>query len=234
MHQQLILDISPAPQPTLENYIVGTNQQALAALQECRPGRAIYLWGVQGVGRTHLLKAMAHARQGLYFSAFTPSAQLLRFAQDDTPLPPLLAIDDVDLLNTAAQNALFGIYNRWRLLQGTKQAFIILTAGAKAPLHLTLRDDLRTRLAWDLVFYLEQLSDEARAQAIHNRAQARGLQLNPEVVRWMLTHYSRNMSRLSALVDALDHHSLVHKRAITIPFLRQLLAKHTAAKPYHD
>ncbi|HLS17566.1 MAG TPA: DnaA regulatory inactivator Hda [Paenalcaligenes sp.] len=234
MHQQLILDISPAPQPTLANYVVGTNQQALAALHECSPGRAIYLWGPQGVGRTHLLKAMAESHQGLYFSAFTPSAQLLRFTQDDTPLPTLLAIDDVDLLNTAAQSALFGIYNRWRLLQGSKQAFIILSAGAKAPLHLEIRDDLRTRLAWDLVFYLEQLSDEARAQAIQNRAQARGLQLSPEVIRWVLTHYSRNMSRLSALVDALDHHSLVRKRAITVPFLRQLLAEQTANKPHND
>src|SRR5690625_3982229 len=92
MHQQLILDISPAPQPTLANYVVATNQQALAALHECSPGRAIYLWGPQGVGRTHLLKAMAESHQGLYFSAFPPSAQLLRFTQDDTPLPTLLAI----------------------------------------------------------------------------------------------------------------------------------------------
>src|SRR5699024_7114850 len=192
MHQQLILDISPAPQPALDNYVVGTNQQALAALHECTRGRAVYLWGPQGVGRTHLLKAMATAHNGLYFSAFTPSAQLLRFAQDDTPLPTLLAIDDVDLLNTAAQSALFGIYNRWRLLQCSKQAFIILTAGAKAPLHLEIRYELRSRFAWDVVFYMEQLSDEARAQSIQNRVQARGLQLIPEVIRWVLTHYSRN------------------------------------------
>jgi len=234
MKQQLILDISPAPVPSLNNYVVGTNQQALDALQQCSPGRAVYLWGPQGVGRTHLLKAMAHAHQGVYLSAFTPSAQLLHYAQYDTPLPALLAIDDVDLLNTAAQGALFGLYNRWRLQQGTEQAFILLSAGSVAPLQLKIRDDLRTRIAWDLVFCLHHLSDEARAQAIKNRAQARGLQLSPEVVRWMLTHYSRNMSRLSALVDALDHHSLVRKRAITIPFLRQLLAEQTPTQTHHD
>src|SRR5690625_7907576 len=117
---------------------------------------------------------MATAHNGLYFSEFTPSAQLLRFAQDDTPMPALLAVDDVDLLNTAAQSALFGIYNRWRLLQGSKQAFIILTAGGQAPLHLGISADLRTRLAWGLVFDLEQLTDDASAQAIHKRAQARG------------------------------------------------------------
>ena len=101
-------------------------------------------------------------------------------------------------------------------------------------MHLKLREDLRTRIAWDLVFYLGQLCDDARAQAINSRAQARGLQLTPEVIRWMLTHYSRNMSRLSALVDALDHHSLVRKRAITIPFLRQLLAEQSPKKHDHE
>ncbi|HLS21837.1 MAG TPA: DnaA regulatory inactivator Hda [Paenalcaligenes sp.] len=234
MNQQLILDISPAPTPTLDNFIVGTNQQALQALQQCQPGRAVYLWGNQGSGRTHLLQAMVHEHQGRYFSAFTPSAQLLELSSDDTALPPLLAVDDIDLLNRAAQAALFGIYNRWRLLQGTKKAFILITAGAHAPMHLKLREDLRTRIAWDLVFYLEQLCDDARAQAINSRAQARGLQLTPEVIRWMLTHYSRNMSRLSALVDALDHHSLVRKRAITIPFLRQLLAEQSPKKHDHE
>jgi len=230
MNQQLILDISLAPIPTLKNFVVGKNQQALDALQGCGPGRSVYLWGNQGSGRTHLLRAMVNEHKGCYFSAFTPSAQLLHYAQEETALPHLLAIDDIDLLNSAAQSALFGIYNRWRLQQGTKKAFILITAGSKPPLYLAIRDDLRTRIAWDLVFYLEQLSDKARAQAMQNRAKARGLELSPEVVQWVLTHYSRNMTRLSALVDALDHYSLVHKRAITIPFLRQLLANHSPKK----
>src|SRR5690625_7810386 len=114
MHQQLILDISPAPQPALNNYVVGTNQQALAALRECSPGRAIYLWGPQGVGRTHLLKAMATAHNGLYFSAFTPSAQLLRRAQDDTPMPALLAGGDGELLHTSGQRGRSDSYSQWR------------------------------------------------------------------------------------------------------------------------
>ena len=111
MNQQLILDISPAPTPTLDNFIVGTNQQALQALQQCQPGRAVYLWGNQGSGRTHLLHAMVHEHQGRYFSAFTPSAQLLELSSEDTALPPLLAVDDIDLLNRAAQAALFVIFN---------------------------------------------------------------------------------------------------------------------------
>src|SRR3546814_3160180 len=46
-----------------------------------------------------------------------------------------------------------------------------------------LREDLRTRLGWDLVFRLELLSDEDRVQALRTRAGERGLQLSPEVIR---------------------------------------------------
>src|SRR3546814_7790214 len=87
-----------------------------------------------------------------------------------------------------------------------------------------LREDLRTRLGWDLVFRLELLSDEDRVQALRTRAGERGLQLSPEVIGWVLTHYARDMGRLSALVDALDRYSLEKHRAITLPLLKDLLA----------
>src|SRR3546814_7830418 len=41
---------------------------------------------------------------------------------------------------------------------------------------------------------------------------------------WVLTHYARDMGRLSALVDALDRYSLEKHRAITLPLLKDLLA----------
>src|SRR5690606_20009476 len=89
---------------------------------------------------------------------------------------------------------------------------------------MEVREDLRTRLGWDLVFRLEQLTDEERAQALHSRAADRGLTLSPEVVSWLLTRHERDMSRLSALVDALDRYSLARHRPITLPLLKDLLA----------
>ena len=66
MNRQLLLDVLPAPAPSLNNYIAGPNGEALAAVRALNPGRALYIWGAAGCGRTHLLRALtARAADGL-------------------------------------------------------------------------------------------------------------------------------------------------------------------------
>src|SRR5690606_9456422 len=115
-------------------------------------------------------------------------------------------------------------YPRRRESAPTRHAFALVLAGDRSPLAMEVREDLRTRLGWDLVFRLEQLTDAERAQALCSRAAQRGLDLSPDVVAWLLTHHDRDMSRLTALVDALDRYSLARHRAITLPLLKDLLA----------
>lgn len=224
MTQQLILDLLGAPPPSLDNFIVGENGAAVDALRHFQPGRAIYLWGPPGAGRSHLLKAMAAGPASHYFDAQSPSDNLRDLASAESASPALVAIDDVHLLDEPAQAALFALYNRWRETAAGERAFALLVAGDRAPLTMPLREDLRTRLGWDLVFRLEQLSDHDRADALRTQAGERGLQLSPEVIGWILTHYARDMGRLTALVDALDRYSLEKHRAITLPLLKDLLA----------
>ncbi len=224
MPRQLILDLLPAPPPTLDNFVVGDNAAAVDALRHWQPGRAIYLWGSPGSGRSHLLRAHCTTRDTLYVDAGQSGHQLAGLASRDQIDVRLIAIDDVDQLEPFAQAALFTLYNRWREAAATSRAFALLLAGDRAPMAMPLREDLRTRLGWDLVYRLQQLSDDDRAQALHARAAERGLQLAPEVVGWVLTHYTRDMNHLSALIDALDRYSLEKHRAITLPLLKDLLA----------
>lgn len=225
MSQQLLLDILPPSAPTLDNFVPGPNAAAVQALRQCGPGRAIYVWGAPGAGKSHLLQAMAGTQGGRYFAGHTPAATLLRLATGEAPVPACVAIDDITALAPAAQAAVFTLYNRWREQQATPHAFALLVAGPQAPLALPVREDLRTRLGWDLVFRLEQLSDAERAHALHTRAAERGLQLSPDVINWVLTHYDRHMGKLTALIDALDRYSLEKHRAITLPLLKDLLAR---------
>lgn len=224
MTQQLILDVLASPAPTLENFIAGENAAAVDALQRWQPGRAIYLWGPDGAGRTHLLRAMGCGEDAYYFGPEDDPALLKDTAAAETPPYRLIAIDDIQRLDADGQAGLFSLYNRWRELAAASDAFALIIAGDRAPMAMPLREDLRTRLGWDLVFRLQMLSDEDRAQALRQRAADRGLQLSPEVIGWVLTHYARDMSRLSALVDALDRYSLEKHRAITLPLLKELLA----------
>lgn len=228
MTQQLILDILPPSPKTLDNFIAGENHATLDALRHCQAGRAIYLWGPPGAGRSHLLHAVSGMANAIYFGANQDESELQELATADSIGYRLIAIDDVERLNSQQQAALFSLYNRWRESASSKNAFILIVAGDRAPMAMPLREDLRTRLGWDLSFRVHLLSDDDRAQAMRMRAHDRGLKLAPEVINWLLTHYTRDMSRLGSLVDALDRYSLERHRPITLPLLKELLASSQA------
>ncbi|NYT62079.1 DnaA regulatory inactivator Hda [Alcaligenaceae bacterium] len=224
MTQQLLLDLLMPSAPSLDNFVAGDNGAALDALRNWEPGRAIYLWGAPGSGRTHLLRAIAAGPGRLYQGPDDRAGILKDIATGDYLQHQLIAIDNIELLDADGQAALFALYNRWREVAATRYGFALILAGDRAPLAMPLREDLRTRLGWDLVFRLEQLSDPDRAVVLKARADERGLQLSPEVISWILTHYARDMNRLSELVDALDSYSLEKHRAITLPLLKDFLA----------
>ncbi|MBV2179885.1 DnaA regulatory inactivator Hda [Castellaniella sp. MT123] len=225
MTQQLLLDILPGALPTLETFVAGVNHAAVDAVRTLTPGHALYLWGGQGSGRSHLLRARAQDPDGHYLDARTPAHWLQSLATDEDRVLTLVAVDDVGELSDAAQAALFALFNRWRAAASTPDAFALLTAGDRAPLTMPLREDLRTRLGWDLVYRIEQLSDDDRAQALHDRALQRGLKLPDDVLHWILTHYDRDMGRLTTLIDTLDQYSLAQHRPVTLPLLKALLTR---------
>ncbi|HEX7386958.1 MAG TPA: DnaA regulatory inactivator Hda [Castellaniella sp.] len=231
MTQQLLLDILPGATPTLESFVAGVNSAALESVRQLTAGHALYLWGSAGSGRSHLLRARAQCPGGHYLDARAPAHWLHALALDEDRSLALVAVDDVGELNDAAQAALFALFNRWRAAATTPGAFALLTAGDRAPLTMPLREDLRTRLGWDLVYRLEQLTDEDRATALQERAASRGLKLSDEILHWILTHHDRDMGRLTALIDTLDHYSLERHRPITLPLLKELLAHPSGTQP---
>src|SRR5690606_12024346 len=226
MNRQLLLDVLPAPAPTLQNYIAGPNGEALAAARALQPGRALYLWGAAGCGRSHLLKGLAATPDAVYIDIQQDARALRRFANADSAaaIPRLIAVDDVHDMDDSRQAGLFALYNRWRECAATSHAFALAVAGDRAPLSMPLREDLRTRLGWDLLLRVEPLSDADKLAALSAQAAERGLQLAPEIIQWMLTHRERDIRKLAMLLDALDRYSLATGRPITIPLLRAMLA----------
>lgn len=226
MNRQLLLDVLPVPAPTLQNYIAGPNGEALAAARAWTPGRALYLWGAAGCGRSHLLKGLASTPEAVYIDIRQNARALRQLANADSAaaMPRVIAVDDVHDMDDARQAGLFALYNRWRECAATSRAFALAVAGDRAPLSMPLREDLRTRLGWDLVFRLEPLSDADKVAALSAQATERGLQIASEVIQWMLTHRERDIRKLAMLLDALDRYSLATGRPITIPLLRAMLA----------
>lgn len=212
---QLLLDITPDWWPTFDNFVVGQNRELVSVLHHALSGadaeRCIYLCGSSGSGKSHLLQACVSAAQNAQRDAI--------YAQGSVPrLADVVAVDDVEQLDEAAQIELFNLYNRVRDSGG-----ILLVSGSQSPLHLALRPDLRTRLGWGLVYQVHGLSDEEKAQALVSHTQARGFTLSHEVTQYLLRHGRRDLPSLLEVLDALDEHSLRLHRAPSVPLLKEVL-----------
>ena len=197
--RQLALGISPPPDPSFDNFVPGANGELLARLRELVDARLaesiFYLWGEPGSGRSHLLAAAARAATRA-----------------------LVVADDVETLDEAGQLALFNRINEARESGGA-----VLAAGSAPPAQLPLREDLRSRLAWGLVYQVKPLSDAERALYLHAEAARRGMRLADEVVWYLLTHVRRDLPSLGAILDELDRLSLERHRHITLPLVREAL-----------
>jgi DnaA family protein len=212
--KQLLLDIKPAPAPSLDNFIVGRNAEALASLKQAIAGgqpRFIYFWGESGSGKSHLLSACKAI--SMRVSSMNNQLQLVYSAGTT-----LAVADDVHLLDNEAQIALFNTYNQQKEIGGT-----LITAGLHAPTQMGLRDDLATRLAWGLVYQLHPLNDDEKASALKQHAKERGMKLPDEVTDYCLRFLRRDLPSLMAILDALDEWSLIEKKPVTVPMLRKLL-----------
>jgi DnaA family protein len=140
-------------------------------------------------------------------------------ALEQSNAPSIITVDDVDRLDDRLVGALFRILNG---VQASKNIHIMM-AGKTAPANLELREDLRTRLGWGLVFQTQLLDDDEKILALEQAAKARGLVLSSDVLPWLFNRFYRDMPNLMALIDALDAYSLETKRAVTLPLVRELL-----------
>jgi DnaA family protein len=222
--RQLLLDLSAQQPPTFDTFVTGQNAELLQRLHDIVAAHAqptlndrfIYLWGESGAGKSHLLHSLAHAH----------GASRLITAADDEPafdyLPAVQCylLDDCEQLSATAQIAAFNLFNQIRELGG-----YLISTGSLPPAQLQqqVREDLRTRLGWGLIYQLHGLTDDEKIAALTQSAQARGMTVSPGILNYLLTHYRRDMPSLSRMLDALDRYSLETKRPITLPLLRDLL-----------
>jgi DnaA family protein len=184
----------------------------------------LVLWGPQGVGKTHLLRAAAAAAAGKrpVLCCAEPGS-----LPSDPPLPTTLAlVDDVDRADAAAQGRLFTIYNALKATGGA-----LVATASLPPSRMPLRDDVRSRLGWGLVYEVLPLADEDKPAALVTYARSRGFVLGDDVIAYLLAHGRRDMTTLMATLAALDRHSLATKRPITTPLLKDWLQRGLGLPP---
>ncbi|MFI4954636.1 MAG: DnaA regulatory inactivator Hda [Gammaproteobacteria bacterium] len=229
MFTQLPLGISLPDNVTLASFIAGENEALLITLQDFCVGKGteqnLYLWGQSGVGKTHLLQAACHvaAEAGLA-TTYIPLRQATQFMPtllQDLHTLQLICIDDVQSVAGQAEweQGLFALY---QLALETK-AHILWSADAPPPRLAIKLKDLQSRLAASLVLEVQPLTDAEKLIALQQRAHSRGLELPDNVGNYLLTHCTRHMGDLLANLDKLDRAALIAQRALTVPFVKQVL-----------
>lgn len=228
MSGQLVLRFGLPPTASFALYLKGANRQLVEQLSDWdsfsqNPFR--FIWGNSGVGKTHLLQAACSKVQALgQSSAYVPLKEIV--TQDWQVLEGLadldfVCIDDLQMLlpHRHWEEALFDLFNQ----RFDRQLPLVVSAnvGPKAlPFGLP---DLQSRMEWGLVSALVELEDREKLQVLQARAEQRAMALPTEVSHYILHHYSRSLADLCDLLDRLDQASLIAKRKLTVPFVKEVL-----------
>jgi len=229
---------------TFGNFVVGpSNQLAHAAAIAAAGGggprhNPLFLCGGTGLGKTHLVHAVAHrfrterpSSRILYVSAekfvneFVQSLQegrMNEFRARYRERCDLLLVDDIQFLasKTQTQEEFFHAFNA--LHQADKQ---IIVTSDKYPQQLEkMEERLVSRFSWGLVADIQGPELETRVAILRKKAQLEQIELADEVVLFLAQTIRSNVRELEGTLIRLAAKSSLLGRSIDIDFARQELA----------
>ncbi len=241
-------DITLNKNYTFENFVVGSgNRLAYAASMAVakNPGKAynpLYIYGGVGLGKTHLLQAIAHhilknfpELKIIYTTTekFTNEViYAIQNAQNNRKLMDqfhrqyrtvdVLLIDDVQFLagKERTQEEFFHTFNA--LHDAGKQ--VVLTSDCPPKEIATLQERLTTRFEWGLVADIQPPDFETRVAILKKKAELEGIRVGDDVLFYIAQHIYSNIRELEgALVRLVATASLANEE-ITLEFTKRALS----------
>ena len=210
----------------MDNFFPAGNEEVFAAFNGWLNGdtdkSVLFLHGVAGSGRSHLLQAACcfvseKERPSIYVPAGEPDISGEFISQLDPE--STVCIDDLDQVvgDEHWEEAVLEVHERLLSSNGR-----LLLAALQPPraLGLTL-PDLATRLAAGGVYRIRPLTERELPRAMQLRARRRGLELPDEVVEYLLRRVPRNSEAIFDLLDRVDEAAFAKKRRLTVPFIRE-------------
>ncbi len=225
--QQLPLGFRLRDDATFASFLPAGNELVVHAVFNLARGigdNYLYIYGSTGSGRSHLLQAICHAAPEFNQTSFYVP---LHSAQDTADLFAglenlnLICIDDVQNIagHAELEEQLFHLFNRVRANNNR-----LIITGDVPPINLAIKlPDLKSRLCWGTIYHLQTLNDEQKLSALQLRAKVRGLDLDPQVGKFLLRRCPRDMTQLFSTLEELDQASLTQQRRLTIPFVKEVL-----------
>lgn len=233
MFVQLPLKIGLREEVCFDTYVAEEEGVAfkLAQFQQSLSDRqsdeSFYLFGDEGTGKTHLLQAACRFvteknRASVYLPLADSSLPLIADVLHGLEQTPLVCLDDVDHIMGDKD---------WEL------ALANLVTRAKSLGHQVVMSGRQEVTAWPIssTEWLQALMSVmpialkplARKQdivlALQRHAQKLGFELPVEVGNYLVKQFSSDLQELLSVLKLLEQASMVEKRRMTLPFVKQIL-----------
>ncbi len=230
------------PKFTFDNFIVGKpNELAYAAAQRVAQSEVVsfnplFLYGGVGLGKTHLMHAVAWnikkrnpKKNVVYLTAEKFMYQFikaLRFKnimsfKEQFRSVDVLMIDDVQFI-IGKDNTQEEFFHTFNTLIDKKRQIII--SADKSPADLDgLEDRLKSRLGWGLVADIHPLTYELRLGILQAKAEQKSIKLKQEVMEFLANKITNNVREMEGALNRLAVHASIQDSEISVDLVKDVL-----------
>ena len=230
------------PQFTFDNFIVGKpNELAYAAAQRVAQSEIVsfnplFLYGGVGLGKTHLMHAVAWnikkrnpKKNVVYLTAEKFMYQFikaLRFKnimsfKEQFRSVDVLMIDDVQFI-IGKDNTQEEFFHTFNTLVDKKRQIII--SADKSPADLEgLEDRLKSRLGWGLVADIHPLTYELRLGILQAKAEQKSMKLTSEVLEFLADKITNNVREMEGALNRLAVHASLQDSEVSVDLVKAVL-----------
>ena len=224
------------PQFSFDNFVVGPSNRfahGAAIAVSNNPGQVynpLFIYGPAGVGKTHLLYAIANSIRKnnsnaniVYIKGDQFTNELIAAIQSGKNVEfrskyreaDLFLIDDIQFIagKESTQEEFFHTFNT--LYEEHKQ--IVMTSDRKPSDMLTLEDRLKTRFEWGLLADIQPPDYETRMAIIKNKASSLGLDLTDDVCNYIAVNVTNNVRQIEGTVNKILAYRDLNNMPLDLP-----------------
>lgn len=220
--QQIPLDFSGRTALGLEDYLIGPcNKDAVGWIDRWPewPAPVLVINGPAASGKTHLA-AVWRDKTGA--EIVKPEMLISRSAEQISQVNKPIVLDGIDpwLGYEEAETTLFHLYNIFKEEQRT-----FLITMRMAPSHSDFAiADLASRFRAAPVASIHPPDDMLLGSVLIKQFSDHQLNINNDVVKYILPRMERSFSAARDIVEAADRLALSQKRGISVPLMREVMA----------